>query len=811
MYIFKIIIIIKTLNHILARNDCLVDSNVLTNFNKFQELNFSNCKIFKTFSPILLIKPRVPILLDNSFNFTGLTIELQSKHSSINIGIYNLKGIDLESNPFSTLKTIPNNLNFGYHLYSSNFDFYYKNGLVDSKSCDLKLTQIRNNFISKIALLDFSHSNNFQKKIICPLIFHEAKIFFLYLTSANGLIVSNVLSFQSDVSSHLLAYMNTSVKMFHLTSYHTDFDYTLLNKYIFKDLEILSITGMLNSIQTDLFMSFFKLRYIEINSYNIKHLFTKNSKWLNYLNYFKNDFDLNEIQFYSNELTIKDYFQLALVQINPKFFFYDYPNEDFCYFKDYPHNKLVLPLLIPIIDTNNVSCTFLYLTQYSQYFTHDIYDLNKRLKVSAFDFMYKTDVDEQKNNFLKIIRQNCTKFISDKLKLCNNLKEFQAKKTSNDFYFYFILFDFRLIAKFNIIFFEIVLNPIFCIICLFLSILFLYILSNKKIFKNNLKNYTYLKFHYYIMSFYFLISFFKLFYTCITTNEFNDAILEIDNFCPVDYILSDKILFYLNIILLKLIGNSLKTCSCLFYILFSIDRYIRITDKKTKYFKKEKSVKYYITLTLIVSFLINLHLFFQFQYNENNPNFYFSKEYLSFFLDLNDYSQELSEMSLNVLKYLNIIKIIFSDFILIFIGIYIDFKLYLFIKNKPKIASNLILNNKLQVIKKKRKETESQKRISSMIILNGLNSFFLRTPFSIFSLYGFIFRYESSSEKYFPSYYSYTICRTEQFCNSLISLTYFLYLLSFVFQFFIFFKLDKNFKESFNEFYEKLKKKFTKK
>jgi len=782
----------------------LVDFNILTDFNKFQELNFTNCKIFKTTTQALTIQPNNPIMLDNSLNFTGLTIELQNGHS-ITFSIYNLKGIDLESNPFSTLKTIPNNLNFGYRLYSSYFDFYYKNVLVDSKTCDSKLLQIKNNFISNIVLLDVSHGNNFQKKILCPLVFHEAYIIFLYLKSTNGLIVRNVLSFQTNVSSHLLAYMNTSVKMFHLTSYHADFDYTLLNKYIFKDLEILSITGMLNSIQTDLFKSFFKLRYLEINSHNIKHLFTKNSKWLNYLNYFKNDFDLNNIQFYSNELTIKDYFQLVLVQINPKFFFYDYPNEDFCYFKDYPHHKLVLPLLIPIIDTNNVSCTFLYLTQFSQYFTQDIYDLNKRLKVSSFDFMYKTDVDEQKNNFLKIIRQNCTKFISDKLKLCNNLKEFQMKKTSNDFYFYFILFDFRLIAKFNIIFFEIVFNPIFCIICLFLSILFLYIISNKKIFKNNLKNYTYLKFHYYIMSFYFLISFFKLFYTCITTNDFNDVMLEIDNFCPVDHILTNKILFYLNIILLKLIGSSLKTCSCLFYILFSIDRFIRITDKKTKYFK-EKSVKYYITITLIVSFLINLHLFFQFQYNQNNQSLYSSTEYISFFFNSNDYSQELSEISLNVLKCLNIIKIIFSDFILIFIGIYIDFKLYLFIKNKPKIASNLILNNKLQVIKKKRKETESQKRISSMIILNGLNSFLLRTPFSIFSLYGFIFRNENSSEQYFPSFYAYTICRTEQLCNSLISLTYFFYLLSFVFQFFIFFKLDKNFKESFNEFYKKLKK-----
>ncbi len=304
MIFYKIIIIlIISLNHTESRNDCLVDFNILTDFNKFQELNFTNCKIFKTTTQALTIQPNNPIMLDNSLNFTGLTIELQNGHS-ITFSIYNLKGIDLESNPFSTLKTIPNNLNFGYRLYSSYFDFYYKNVLVDSKTCDSKLLQIKNNFISNIVLLDVSHGNNFQKKILCPLVFHEAYIIFLYLKSTNGLIVRNVLSFQTNVSSHLLAYMNTSVKMFHLTSYHADFDYTLLNKYIFKDLEILSITGMLNSIQTDLFMSFFKLRYIEINSYNIKHLFTKNSKWLNYLNYFKNDFDLNEYECRSVEFRI---------------------------------------------------------------------------------------------------------------------------------------------------------------------------------------------------------------------------------------------------------------------------------------------------------------------------------------------------------------------------------------------------------------------------------------------------------------------------------------------------------------------------
>ena len=114
MFIYKIIIIIIiSVNHIESRNDCLDDSNVLIDFNKFQELNFTNCKIFKTSTQALTIQPSKPIILDNSLNFTGLTIELKYGHS-ITFNLYNLKGIDLESNPFSTLKTIPNNLNLGY-------------------------------------------------------------------------------------------------------------------------------------------------------------------------------------------------------------------------------------------------------------------------------------------------------------------------------------------------------------------------------------------------------------------------------------------------------------------------------------------------------------------------------------------------------------------------------------------------------------------------------------------------------------------------------------------------------------------------
>jgi len=59
-----------------------------------------------------------------------------------------------------------------------------------------------------------------------------------------------------------------------------------------------------------------------------------------------------------------------------------------------------------------------------------------------------------------------------------------------------------------------------------------------------------------------------------------------------------------------------------------------------------------------------------------------------------DYRQDLSVTHLEILKYLIIIKIILSDFIFIFIDIFVNVKLYLFIKNKAKISKDFVANLK---------------------------------------------------------------------------------------------------------------------
>lgn len=141
----------------------------------------------------------------------------------------------------------------------------------------------------------------------------------------------------------------------------------------------------------------------------------------------------------------------------------------------------------------------------------------------------------------------------------------------------------------------------------------------------------------------------------------------------------------------------------------------------------------------------------------------------------------------------------------------IDVKLFFFIKSKPQtenIAMQRITTRRRQ-INRVRHHQESQKRISAMIILNGLNFLLLRTPSLASSFYGFIYRYDSETKQHYTDLYSYYVCRSLRFCNALSDTFFLFYLISILVQFFIFYKLDKNFKKSFlllyNQFKERIR------
>jgi len=211
--------------------------------------------------------------------------------------------------------------------------------------------------------------------------------------------------------------------------------------------------------------------------------------------------------------------------------------------------------------------------------------------------------------------------------------------------------------------------------------------------------------------------------------------------------------------------------------------------------------------------IINAHIFFGYKikysqkdheqlhaFSGRNFSNYYKQE------SIDEYKENFSSQSeyylLNISQY---VRIIFSDLAHIIVSTIIDIVLFGFVKKQIRIKKTLVNANQVlsliagQSVNKKKlnkNHVKSHDRISTMIILNGINFLLLRFPIALLSFYGFVFRYNKYTKKYEPDLVSYIICKTIKLCGSLQETFTCLYLVSFIVQFFIFYCLDNNFKES---------------
>ena len=138
----------------------------------------------------------------------------------------------------------------------------------------------------------------------------------------------------------------------------------------------------------------------------------------------------------------------------------------------------------------------------------------------------------------------------------------------------------------------------------------------------------------------------------------------------------------------------------------------------------------------------------------------------------------------------------------------IDLKLLSFIKTQISKRSKIVAQIENNNISKKAISTKN--RITTMIILNGLNCLILRFPSAFANFYGFIFRFDKTDKIFKPNISGYIVCRGFKICPSIQEILYFFYLISLLLQFFIFFKFDKIFHKGYNEIKANFLKKFKK-
>jgi hypothetical protein len=327
---------------------------ILTDFTRLDQLKF-NCK--KTINmSILTIHPTKKIILDSSLKFNKTKII--SSQQFFTIDLKNFNGFDLSTNPFQDLNITNYDKHFVYWtIEDSMLNFMYKN-ISFSNNCNSKLMETYDwsnpYFNGYISLIE--HSTKYTTSI-CPLVFRNSLVKTLLFEGISSCLINkNELEF---LSYNVIDEDKLSSYIYHLNLglYRSNLNKNMLNKHAFAFTVVIEINGIINSIQTDLFKDFKYLKLLIIKMNYVQNIFKKNNKWLQYLNY-------NEIIDSSQPIKFSQSFFLILYQTLFREEYYTFPNEDYCYFKNFPHNRQIMPIIKPNVNLC-CTCTHLFLIKYS--------------------------------------------------------------------------------------------------------------------------------------------------------------------------------------------------------------------------------------------------------------------------------------------------------------------------------------------------------------------------------------------------------------------------------------------------------------
>ena len=667
------------------------------------------------------------------------------------------------------------------------FDFYLGNKLL--KSCqDFKETtnstnprsifQLFTNIFKRMVVLYLPET----KIKICPLVFNDFQVKRFQIHGENSLFSRRLLKFSDDRFDDL----NTTIEILDVRYDNVDLDFDFLHPSVFKSLSQISIVSRVNTIHPNLFHVLNNVTDINLVLENMRSMMHKNGiEWIKSIN---KDINCD----LTNRSEVLLYAQLNKV----KFINHDtedmpissplrhvFPDEDFCLYRDFPFNQLVVVFKKPqsLIELKqprkNMGCTYLWLTRSYETFLGIFID-----NVTNEIFKSVLESDEYKS----ISKCN----FEEKLKLCNK-SDFKHRHITTFFDIWMTMYTSEVVLNIS----SFVLT-IFGIASNILIIITISSKINETDFKE-FKQYDYLRLNSICNCLILIIH---------MTTWFNQCIYPFQLFCPI--IRKTIFMQYFKIVVQNVLLTALRFMNSFTYIGFAFNRISLIGKDHNKLvkFMCKISIKKFIAVSLFISISFSVIKFFEYDINHGSAT--------SSYPILYDHSISIREAEKpNVVFFIiNFISDLFNHFLLLIVNLAIDIGMIIKLKQT--------LNERLEnfksystIAQQEKKKTDNENVMDnaiSMVILNTSLNLLLKLPESLYSLiylwYGIYLHYNDPFvwenrvlERFFK-----LVCLTSQFCGMLQRLSDFLYLLSISLQFFFYKHYDKKLNSA-------IKKRFTSK
>jgi hypothetical protein len=735
--------------------------NIINDFQRFDELQLG-CNKTYNISENIMFSPNKPIVLDKSFNLKEIFLNEEFIKVQF-VQFIHLKGIDIDVNKIDFFFQSSIEISF------SKLDFYNNTKIINKQDCKINLFKNLHSIFSEFTYVILVYDK--FPEFLCPYVFMNSSLYkigifdvsnsYLNKNRINFLEVDDIYTKVNSILS-FVRYLRIQLKYESMTR-------KILNRYVFKYMENIRIEGVLVDIESDLLTNFIYLKYIDITIQNFRSFFHQGNNWLKYLNKGVK-VDLNDMKSIKRRLNEKMLLRFEYTKQATSFDqIYEYPEEDFCLFKDFPHDHLVYPIIIPG-QKINCSCTIIWLLKYYYFYTdlnvhiHDYIDNYNTLELEDTSLLGNIlyCVDKFQKCGFDSLTAKCNK---------SNNEKISAFNIDSDMDVFYLIKSLQFILL-------IVLNPIFCFFGIINNLLTIIVISNKKM-KKDFKDpmYKHIRINAFFNIIYCVIMLLKLINQCLFYTS--------DLYCSS--LFTSTISQYFKIYVINFFGNVIKMSTNFSYIFFSISRYTLVSNKTKGFLKKFIGINMKKFYFMLILFCLLISLFKAFQYK---PNYKYRQE--------KDFPYEYYDDNRCKLKhtflcdFFNSMKI-FNNVIndIVFVCINIIFDLLLLkqfrenLKHKDKIKAN---SDKDKLDQKKQKD-----HINKMVIVNSILYLTSHMPEFVVSILLIIYTRKISN-----------FCLNNLSCDLINEEAEFFNIMSIVFQFHVF----KAFNKKFSESYLDLKKRF---